>query len=388
MIKKKSAVLVPGTPSKVAVAMLMMAASILSCAGTSSGGAAGNAGESGKDSPEVSPALSLAGGNPGGSVGGGANKNTGGAVIDNAGIGGGNYDGISNEEALPVLEELAEMERTGGFVPGLGLAESNVRERAGDYAGAVLAVYKELSWAYSMGVGSVSREAILAGLNRLLDGEVASRFSEDAQNQNTRAVKAISAFWNSRWDEAENQLGSLYGNDREADSFSRWMLLVCALESGNAGREIRSAYASIRSRYTSFPEYWYRAARTEFPNAADYAEMCINLAPSGPYAAECRIILAKSMGLNNGDAPALKTRLEIESLVNASVNQRNPELLAELLPLAGLPDNPSTLYAAGAMRALASELTFRNWFVKEAEKAQGRRANGRLADRLLYISRG
>jgi len=393
MIKKKSAVLVPGTPSKVAAAMLMMAASILSCAGTScagtsSGGAAGSStGKSGKGSSEVSPAVSLAGGNGGGFAGGSGGANNGGA-----GIGGDNYAGISDEEALPVLENLAEMERTGGFVPGLGLAESNVRERSGDYAGAVLAVYKELSWAYSMGVGSVSREAILAGLNRLLDGEVSARFSEDAQNKNAMAVKAISAFWNSRWEEAEHQLGSLYGGDREADSYSRWMLLVCALENGNAEREVRSAYASIRSRYASFPEYWYRAARAGFPNAADYAEMCINLAPLGPYAAECRIILAKSMGLSQDDAPALKTRLEIESLISTSVNQRNPELLAELLPLAGLPDNPSTLYAAGAMRALAAELTFRNWFAKEAEKAQGRRpgtgAGSRLADRLLYIARG
>ncbi|MDR2143154.1 MAG: hypothetical protein LBP29_02145, partial [Treponema sp.] len=42
------------------------------------------------------------------------------------------------------LDELAELERSGGFVPGLGLAESNLREASGDYAGAVLAVYKEL----------------------------------------------------------------------------------------------------------------------------------------------------------------------------------------------------------------------------------------------------
>jgi len=56
--------------------------------------------------------------------------------------------------------------------------------------------------------------------------------------------------------------------------------------------------------------------------------------------------------------------------------------------LTGLPDNPSTLYAAGVMRALAAENHFKNWFAREAEKAKGRRDNGRLADRLLYISRG
>ncbi|MDR2701570.1 MAG: hypothetical protein LBB72_03985, partial [Spirochaetaceae bacterium] len=59
------------------------------------------------------------------------------------------------------------------------------------------------------------------------------------------------------------------------------------------------------------------------------------------------------------------------------------ELLAELFPLMGLPDNPSTLYAAGTLRALASESIFRAWFAREAEKAKGR-----LAERLQFISRG
>ncbi|MDR2144089.1 MAG: hypothetical protein LBP29_06950, partial [Treponema sp.] len=48
------------------------------------------------------------------------------------------------ETRRAALDELAELERSGGFVPGLGLAESNLREASGDYAGAVLAVYKEL----------------------------------------------------------------------------------------------------------------------------------------------------------------------------------------------------------------------------------------------------
>jgi uncharacterized membrane protein YhfC len=89
------------------------------------------------------------------------------------------------------------------------------------------------------------------------------------------------------------------------------------------------------------------------------------------------------MGLQPENAPALKTRLEIEATVTQAVNQRNPELLSALLPLAALPDNPSTLYASGAMRALAGESLFRAWFTAEAGKARGR-----LAERLLYISRG
>ena len=279
------------------------------------------------------------------------------------------------------MDELAELERSGGFVPGLSLAESKLREDAGDYAGAVLAVFKELSWAYALGAVDVTKEAIRQGLENLLETSV---FLPEAKEEIAAAVKAILAFFDGSYEEAEKQLAGVYSNDEEADSFSRYLLLACALETGKAGKKEHSAYSSIRSRYAGFPEYWYRFARLETGNAAAaHVERCINLAPSGPYAAECRIILAGTMGLKPEDAPALRTRLEIEAAVTVAVNQQNPELLLELLPLAALPDNPSTLYASGAMRALAGENIFRSFFVREAEKARGR-----LAERLLYISRG
>ena len=292
------------------------------------------------------------------------------------------------------LDELAELERSGGFVPGLGLTESKLREEAGDYSGAVLAVYKELSWAYAMGAGDVTRESIRQGLEKLLEED--TPFVPEARKEIIETVRAILAYCDGHYDIAEELFIKLYGKEKEVDSFSRFMILVCALEKGTAEREERSTYGAIRARYAGFPEYWYRYARSENAigiNAlsesmkdtamAAHAERCINLAPEGPYAAECRIILTKTMGLKTEDAPALRTRFEIETAVAEAVNQRNPELLLPLLPLAALPDNPSTLYASGAMRALASESLFRAWFTVEAGKARGR-----LAERLLYISRG
>jgi hypothetical protein len=316
-----------------------------------------------------------------------------------AGISGlaGGLPGTTPELAPAALEELAELERSGGFTPGLGLAESNLREQAGDYAGAVLAVFKELSWAYALGIGAnakgaggagdikgITRESIREGLTRLLEPETQRSFPEAGRRQTGAAVAAILAFFDGRWKEAEEQLRALYRG--EDDSFSRWMLLVCKLEiEGTGDRETRSAYGAIRARYAAFPEYWFRAARAFRGGslAADYAERCINLAPAGPYAKECRLLLSESMGMGSAEAPALKTRLEIEAAVSGAVNQGNPELLSELLPLMALPDNPSTLYASGAMRALAQEGAFRTWFLREAEQSQGRRA-----ERLLYISRG
>jgi hypothetical protein len=284
-------------------------------------------------------------------------------------------------EASRALEEIAELERSGGFVPGLGLAESNLREASGDYAGAVLAVYKELSWAYSRGEGGVTREAVAAGLGNVMELGAGPGAAE--------AARAALAFFEGRWKEAGALLEELFVEETETDAFSRWMLLVCAMEQGNASREIRGNYSAIRARYATFPEYWYRGARyfrtpeTVVPAAGAYAERCINLAGNGPYASECRAILAETAGLDGKDGAAIKTQAEIELLVETSLSNSRPELLAGLLSLVELPDNPYTIYASGAMRALASDEKFRAWFSSQAAKAKGR-----LAERLLYISRG
>jgi hypothetical protein len=283
------------------------------------------------------------------------------------------------EEAL---EEIAELERSGGFVPGLGLAESNLREASGDYAGAVLAVYKELSWAYGRGEGGVTREAVTAGLGSLLELGAAGPGAAEA-------ARAVLAFFAGRWNEAETLLKQLFAEETETDGFSRWMILVCALEQGDASRKIRGEYSAIRARYAAFPEYWYRGARafgipeTTLSAAGAYAERCVNLAGNGPYASECRAILAETAGLGEKDGGAIKTRVEIELLVETSLKNSQPELLAGLLPLVELPDNPYTIYASGALRALAADEKFRAWFSSQAAKAKGR-----LAERLLYISRG
>jgi hypothetical protein len=118
-------------------------------------------------------------------------------------------------------------------------------------------------------------------------------------------------------------------------------------------------------------------------SAAPYAERCINLAPDGPYAAECRKLLAAAAGLDEKAGAALKTQAEIEDLISSAAQTANPAALSALFPLIALPDNPYTLYASGAMRSLAANGRFKEWFSGEAVKAKGR-----LAERLRYITRG
>ena len=272
------------------------------------------------------------------------------------------------------LDELAEIERAGSWIQGMALTESGIRENAGDYAGAVAAVYKEMTWAY--GRGLIQKADIEQGLKNLL----AMEGEEDV----IAAVNAVLAFSGERWTQAAAGLETLFVESEEPDGFCSWMILVCALEKDKEDRRAGAAYKAIRARYVQFPEYWYRGARAfSGAVAAEYAENCINSSPLGPFADECRKILASFTGLKIEDGQSLRTKREIEAVISQSVNSGDPRLLDSLLPLIGLPDNPYTIYAVGAMRALTSVPAFRSYFTGQASASAGR-----LAERLSYICRG
>jgi hypothetical protein len=275
---------------------------------------------------------------------------------------------------LKSLDELAELERAGSWLQGMALTESGIRENAGDYSGAVAAAYKELALAY--GRGLIQKEDIEQGLLNLLDMK-----SEEAV---TAAANAILAFSREQWGAATAGLERLFDQFEEPDGFGSWMILVCALEKNREDRRSVAAYKAIRARYAQFPEYWYRGARAfSGAVAAEYAENCVNSSPQGPFADECRTILASHTGLNTKDGPSIKTKKEIEAIISQSINAGNPQLLDSLLPLIGLPDNPYTIYAVGALRALTSVPAFRDYFAEQTSASRGR-----LAERLSYISRG
>ncbi|GHU02753.1 hypothetical protein FACS1894147_05350 [Spirochaetia bacterium] len=288
-------------------------------------------------------------------------------------------------EAAPVikngddLEKVAEIERSGGFLQGMALMESALKEESGDYAGAVIAAYKELAWSY--GYGGLSLADLEAGL-----GKVQAPEGENSQKQQDAdaAARGTLAYLAGRWTEAEKLLEQAGAAEEDPDGFSKWMLLVCALEKGDDTRKARSAYGAIRARYEKFPEYWYRGARFFSGQISlQYAERCINLSPAGPFAPECRAIIALDMGLSLLDGAAIKSRAEIEYIISQSASSYDPEMLMELFPLISLPDNVYTMYAIGALRALAAEALFRDFFYE-----QERRSSGRLAERLSYAARG
>ena len=263
----------------------------------------------------------------------------------------------------------------------MGLVESGLRESAGDYAGAVAAAYKELAWAY--GGGLIQKDALEEGLGNVLALRETGG-DDGAARIAAQTAEGILAFTRGQWEDAARILRPLFDEGEEPDGVVRWMTLVCALEQNRLDRQAGAAYRVIRSRYAQFPEYWYRGARVFTGSVgAEYAERCIGLAPEGPFAGECRRILAVSAGLKTGDGPLLKSKFEIEAIISRSMSQGNPEMLAPLIPLISLPDNPYTIYALGALRALAAVPAFRDYF---SGLASG--SGGRLAERLAYICRG
>ena len=290
---------------------------------------------------------------------------------------------VSGEAELALLlrslDEIAELERAGSWFQGMGISESGIRENMGDYAGAVAAAFKEMSRAY--GAGVLQKNELEQGLLNLL--------AEVSDDTVAAAANAILAFTKEQWNDAANGLRSLFNELDEPDGFARWMILVCELEksktvSAPENRRVSEAYKSIRARYAQFPEYWYRGARA-FSGAvgAGFAENCINLSPDGPFAGECRSMLAVFIGLRNEDGASIKTMLEIESIIYQSVNSGNPAVLDLLMPLISLPENPYAVYAAGALRALADLPAFKDYFSRKASAA-----SGHLAERLSYICGG
>ena len=310
---------------------------------------------------------------------------------------------LRKADILADLDRIAEIERGGAFFPGLAIAESNIREKAGDLAGAAVAAYKELSWAY--GYGSVARGQIEEGLQRalaLLEDDLLTAQSE--KKAAFAALRGCIAFAREDWSMAEELLSGCLNEGEDADSFLRWMLLVCALEQKNGNpevyRDIRSAYGIIRARYALFPEYWYRGARAfssgEGTLADDaittaFAEQCINASPKGPFSGDCRKILAAHAGLTGYglssetecDFADIRTKAEIENAIRSSVSMNDPSILEDLFPLIALPENPYTIYALGAMKSLSRVPEFRQYFSDLAANS-----SGRLGERLNYISRG
>ena len=307
--------------------------------------------------------------------------------------------GMNLGEFTVPIDGIAEIERSGVYYPGLATTESGLREKAGDYRGAVINSYKELSYRYAYGqLTKKDMEEALSNLIAVFDNP---EFFPSKTEKETAlsAVYGIKAFNDEKWNEAASHLDKVLNSNEEPDSFLNWMLLVCKMESRSNTAELkntRSFYSAVRARFNAFPGYWYRGARSHMASvvltdngispgeniSAIFAEQCINLSPDGPFSDECRSIIAEGLGLH-GMGSAIKSKTEIDNAVKRSFNPENPDALNELMPLITLPDNSYTNYAVTVLKSTVSSPSHKKYFESKASSA-----NGRLAERLRYISRG
>jgi hypothetical protein len=306
----------------------------------------------------------------------------------------------SEVEITAALFNLAQTERDKGFSSGLGFYESSLRESSGDYAGAVFAAFKELLWAYSFGFlkddGGAVQGGALATLEKSLAAIKENRSgitSAAGAEEIAEAVDASLDFLHGNYAKAAAIVKKYYSAYYELDSFPAWLLLVCRMAEENSAPDamLKNNYAALRSRYKTFPAYWYYAAKfagSDKGEAASNAETFINVtntAPSvrSPLENECRELIASYAGVAKKDASRLLTRTEIESCITLAVQENNAEKISPLLGLLPLPDNPYTLFAEGALQALARLEPFKSYL----ENSLATR-DARMRERLHYIIRG
>lgn len=286
-------------------------------------------------------------------------------------------------ETARALQKLTEDERSGGFRPGMGLAESSLLEQAGDLAGAVFAAFKEVFFAYQYGYLKASQvdERLAA-----VEGQFPANEAVKASLGACRALVAGDA------ERGLTQLRLINLDSYELDAFPRWMERVFILSAGKGAgngavslnQKVWNEYLATRSRYINYPLYWLVVARKSGGSQRlDGAERVVSLAPQGPYAEEGRTIMALEVGLTKKDGAAIRTRMEIEAKIQTAIVDESGEGLRDLFPLLALPDNPYTLYALGALRGLAANDVFARFFEGEAKKS-----SGRLGERLRYVLGG
>ena len=263
------------------------------------------------------------------------------------------------------------------YEAGTGTVESGLREAMGDFAGAVFAAYKELS--YSLSMGFIDDKAVATGLLG-----VKTTFEARKEKDDVFAALACIELWQKKDYKACVQKLSGMKAVLDPSSFGAWMLGACRLSLSPADLNILKAYAAEERRYASFPEYWKRAAvalaGVDEAGSRAAAERCIALSPSGPNALPARRILTESFGFPKEDPAKMLIKAEVDSIVYKALVSREPSLLSRLLPLLDLPDNPFTMYALGAMKGIAEDATFASGIA-----ALGKGAGKRVAERIAYI---
>jgi tetratricopeptide (TPR) repeat protein len=264
---------------------------------------------------------------------------------------------------------------------GIGILESQCYEKMGDIERSVIAACKELEYARSYGAVDIKQiEGNLAELQKKL--------ADRSWNPKGLGRETLGALLS--WEKGQNGAVALLSAAEArvpGDSFLSYARIGALLESGVPTAADMAAYLSLERHYKALPAYyahlWRGARRLPGLNGVDpelVAVKCIDLAPSGPYAAPSRAELCRLASIPESNGPRMMTEREIGEALASAVGSRNGEAVDRLLALLDTPDNR---YAAGCQAALREVKA--DPFLNERLGARLAGAGGRLKERLTYI---
>jgi hypothetical protein len=272
---------------------------------------------------------------------------------------------LEKDDASGALESLAQRERLYPYELGLGAVESSLLEKEKRLGEAVFAAFTDLAYAWSLGLcGEGDLEAGLRQAEAACAGK-------EGETEARLAVRALRAYRSGARAECLQALGSLGQKD---DSFAAYARAVSSQDLG--------ALRLMENRYSGFPEYWLNRARLD-PDATmarAAAERVISLAPHGPLQAAARSLVLDTLGLKGYRPELLLCPFEVDSCVRQSLGAGDPGLIDPCLATLELPDNPYSLYALGALKALSSDYAYQRRFtLRSAEEKKSPRLKERLA---------
>lgn len=281
-------------------------------------------------------------------------------------------------EAIAILDHYQD---TFPYEFGIGILESQCYEKMGDIDRSVVAAYKELEYAHSYGaVDTREIESNLADLRKRLDDT-----SWNPKGQGMAVLDALLAY--GRSDPRAVALLGEAGKLLPGESFLDYARIGLLLESGNPDSGDIKAYLELERHFKALPSYyarlWRGARRLAALSGLDASmvvEKCIDLAPTGPYAAPSRAELCRLSGIAESYGPRILTDREIGAALADAVGSRNGDALDRLVSLLDTPDNRYAAACQAALREVKSDA-----FVGGRLQTRLAGANGRLKDRLTYI---
>ena len=272
------------------------------------------------------------------------------------------------DESLMVMNEILE---EGNYWYGLGQLLSSVYEKKGMLFESILCAFMDYEYASDFFHGN--DDAFLKNLN-ILKLKYAGKKESREVNE---AVEIIAA----------NLKNSNYLNSYSDSDFFIFKYLKTKnkiLAKLNGENELENLL-TLKKYFSMFPSFHYLVAESISNQKGGIVplecyETILEISPSNKYSDYARIMIGKSIGLNENNSKKLLSFSEIKKLIGNSVRNKSEKEFSLIFDLLSLPDNK---YVFFAQEILKSNLRLENILKTVTERYMV--SDGRLKERLNYV---